>query len=66
MQDLYMNLNATKARMLLSMVSGETGVNSDLLLDDSGFCDMIHKLAHSSMASVICKNALIDYVNENY
>ena len=66
MQNLHMNLNATKANMLLSMVCGETGVDSSLLLDDSGFCDMIHKLAHSSMASVICKEALVEYVNENY
>jgi hypothetical protein len=59
------NVNVMKARTMLGMVSSTTCVDSHLLLEDDGFCDLLTKLAHSvSIDQGI--EALTEYVNNNY
>lgn len=63
---LTLNLNVTKASIMLDTVSGNTCVNRSLLLDDDdGFCTLLTKLSHTvSINDGI--EALTEYVNNNY
>lgn len=60
-----MNVNVAKARTILGTVSGLSGVDSYLLLDDEEFCTMLTKLAHEATIKE-AYDKLLDYVNNNY
>ena len=61
-----MNVNVLKANAILSLVIDSTGVCKNLLLDDEGFCSLIHKAAHSDKAITESADDLINYVEANY
>lgn len=64
-QNLALNINVTKASIMLDTVSGNTCVSRSLLLDDDGFCNLLTKLSHSVSINEGIE-ALTEYVNNNY
>jgi hypothetical protein len=65
MQDLSVNMNVAKARTMLGMVSGDTYVDRNILLEDDGFCTMLTQCAHNdTIESGVAK--LTQYVNNNF
>ena len=65
MENLSLNINVSKAKVMLGTVSSATCVDRYLLLDDEGFIALIHKYSHQSTIDEGI-SALIEYVNENY
>jgi len=64
-QNLSLNINVTKASIMLDTVSCNTCVSRSLLLDDDGFCTLLTKLSHSASINEGIE-ALTEYVNNNY
>ena len=65
MQDLAVNVNVTKARVMLGTVSSDTYVDRNILLEDDGFCTMLTQCAHNdTIESGVAK--LTQYVNNNF
>lgn len=65
MTNLDLNVNVSKARTILGLVSYETTVHSGLLLEDTGFGRLLTDYAHNSPIDQAV-NKLIDYVNSNF
>ena len=62
---LNLNVNVSKARTILGMVSSRTGVDSYLLLEDDAFGAMLTDKAHNApVARAVVE--LTNYVNANY
>ena len=62
--ELSMNVTVANARTILSVVSGLTGVDSYLLLEDEGFCTKLRQLRTGSLS--VAYDELTAYVNANY
>ncbi len=62
--ELSMNVTVANARTILSVVSGLTGVDSYLLLEDEGFCAKLHQLSAGRLS--VAYDELTAYVNANY
>lgn len=62
--ELAVNVTVAKARTILGVVSGLTGVDSSLLLEDDGFCAKLHQLSTGSLS--VAYDELSAYVNANY
>ena len=65
MTNLDLNVNVSKARTILGMVSSHTGVSSHLLLDDDIFGSMLTDKAHNAPVARAVVD-LVAYVNNNY
>lgn len=65
MQDLALNLNVTRGMMILDAVEDATTVSRAYLLEDSGFCKLIHQCAHNQ-DTVKGINLCVEYVNNNF
>ena len=62
---MEMNVNVAKARTMLGMVSGESYIDSSLLLEDDTFCKLLTEYAHSlTIEDGVAR--LMNHVNENY
>jgi len=62
--ELAVNVTVAKARTILSVVSGLTGVDSYLLLEDEGFRTKLHQLSTGRLS--VAYDELSAYVNANY
>ena len=62
--ELTVNVTVAKARTILSVVAGLTGVDSSLLLEDEGFCNKLHQLSSGGLSAAY--DELTAYVNANY
>ena len=60
-----MQTSANKLSVLLSMVSGETGVSSSLLVDDLVFCELVREFINQGDLLTVAAD-LVNYVNQNY
>ena len=65
MQAIEMNLNVARARTIMGVVSGLTGVDTYLLLEDSEFCALLTRLANEKDLAG-SYDVLVEYVNNNY
>ena len=63
--NLDTNINVAKARTMLGMTASQTSVSSGLLLEDDGFCSLLHKLCHNVSIDEGVQS-LTEYVNNNY
>lgn len=65
-QETAINRIIVKSQQLLNIVAQDSTVCASLLVEDTGFYNLLCEVASSTMDDETAYNALMSYINENF